>query len=94
MSIEETIPYLNLSDKEPEKEENGKITYSLSQKEYAAIFTLLDKNESDWNEDSEEIDNSNEDEIESLYYNKEDDEIILKADLEKDTYTITFKEDN
>ena len=94
MTIDETISYLKLDNKEPSKSTDNEITYDLSQKEYAAIFTLLDRNESDWVEDSEEIDNSNEDEMESHYYNKEDDAIILKANLEKDTYTITFKEDN
>ena len=94
MTIEKTISYLKLDEKEPDKSSDGEIVYSLSQKEYAAVFTLLDKNESDWNEDSEMIDNSDEDEMESHYYNRDDDEIILKANLEKDTYTITFKEDN
>ena len=94
MTIDETISYLKLDDKEPSKSTDNEITYDLSQKEYAAIFTLLDRNESDWVEDSEEIDNSNEDEMESHYYNKEDDAIILKKKKEKDTYTITFKEDN
>ena len=94
MTIDETISYLKLDNKEPDKSSDKETTYSLSQKEYASIFTLLDRNESGWNEDSEEIDNSDEDEMESHYYNKDDDEIVLKADLEKDTYTITFKEDN
>ena len=94
MTIDETISYLKLDTKEPVESSDGKITYELTQKEYASIFTLLDRNESDWLEDSEEIDNSNEDEMESYFYNKDDSRIVLKADLEKDTYTITFEENN
>ncbi len=94
MSIEETIKYLGLEEKEAKKDTENETVYDLSQKEYASIFTLLDKNESDWNEDSGVIDNSDESTMESHYYNKDENVIILKADLDKDTYTITFKEED
>lgn len=91
MTREETIKYLNLSEDELEKESDKESVYNINQKKYASIFTLLDRNESDWNEDSEEIDNSNEDKIVSKYYSSTG-ELTLDADLDKDTYTITIKD--
>ena len=91
MNREETIAYLGLDNKSPIKETNTLSEYELSQTEYAKTFTLLDRNESDWNEDSESIDNSNESIIESKYYSKTG-ELTLFADLDKDKYTITIED--
>ena len=66
--------------------------YSLTQTHYAKCFTLLDRNESDWVEDSEALDNSNEDIIESSYYNG-DYRLLLSADLDKDIYTLEITEE-
>ena len=87
MTREETIKYLGLDTEQPEKESDTESVYQLTQKQYGSIFTLLDRNESDWNEDSEELDNSDEDTITSKYYSKTG-ELVLEADLNKDTYKI------
>ena len=87
MTREETIKYLGLDTEQPEKESDTESIYQLTQKQYGSIFTLLDRNESDWNEDSEELDNSDEDTITSKYYSKTG-ELVLEADLNKDTYKI------
>lgn len=89
MNRQETIKYLGLDELTPDKETSTESIYSLNQKEYAKVFTLLDKNESDWNEDSEELDNSDEDKIYSNYYSKTG-ELKLEADLDKDQYKITI----
>ena len=93
MNKSETIKYLHLDEQEPTNETEVESTYDLTQKQYAAVFTLLDKNESDWVEDSEDIDNSNEDMIESNYHNNDGGSITLIADLEKDKYKITIKDE-
>lgn len=87
MTREETIKYLGLDTEQPEKESDTESVYQLTQKQYGSIFTLLDRNESDWNEDSEELDNSDEDTITSKYYSKTG-ELTLEANLEDDTYKI------
>lgn len=89
MNRQETIEYLGLSDQEPEKETDKESVYTLDQKQYAKVFTLLDRNESDWNEDSEELDNSNENTMTSSYYSKQG-ELTLEADLDSDIYKITI----
>lgn len=89
MNRQETITYLGLDKLEPTEETSNKSVYSLNQNMYAKVFTLLDRNESDWNEDSEELDNSNEDELCSTYFSKTG-ELKLEADLEKDQYKITI----
>lgn len=89
MTKEETIKYLGLEDQTPKEETETKSVFDLSQNQYAKVFTLLDRNESDWNEDSEELDNSNENIMTSKYYSKTG-ELSLEADLEKDTYRITI----
>ena len=89
MNRQETIEYLGLSDQEPEKETDKESVYTLDQKQYAKVFTLLDRNESDWNEDSEELDNSNENTMTSSYYSKQG-KLTLEADLDSDIYKITI----
>lgn len=89
MNRQETIKYLGLDSLEPDKETENESVYSIDQKKYAMIFTLLDKNESDWNEDSSEVDNSDEDNISSKYFSKTG-ELSLDANLENDTYKITI----
>lgn len=91
MNRQETIKYLHLDGQEPVKETDSESIYSLTQKQYASAFTLLDRNESDWNEDSEELDNTDEDKIYSSYYSTTG-ELELVADLDKDEYTITIKD--
>ena len=96
MTVEETISYLGLDSLDPKTSSDKKSTYDIDQKLYAKIFTLLDKNESDWVEDSSQVDNSDEDSLKSEYYLKKGDEDIgkieLVADLEKDKYSITIEE--
>lgn len=89
MNREETIKYLELDNQTPKEETDTKSVFDLSQSQYARVFTLLDRNESDWNEDSEELDNSDENIMTSKYYSKEG-ELSLEANLEKDTYEITI----
>lgn len=90
--IEKTIEYLNLQNVDPDIKEENHVKYSLTQTQYAKCFTLLDRNESDWVEDSEALDNSNEDIIESSYYNG-DYRLLLSADLDKDIYTLEITEE-
>lgn len=91
MNRQETIEYLKLDTKTPKKETSTSSTFDLTQQEYAKIFTLLDRNESDWNEDSETIDNSDDSIMESKYYSKSG-ELTLIADLDKDEYSITIED--
>lgn len=90
--IEKTIEYLNLQNVDPDINEENHVKYFLTQTQYAKCFTLLDRNESDWVEDSEALDNSNEDIIESSYYNG-DYRLLLSADLDKDIYTLEITEE-
>lgn len=87
MTRKETIKYLGLDNLKPDKESETESIYSLNQTQYGRVFTLLDRNESDWNEDSEELDNSDEDVMSSKYYSKTG-ELTLEANLEEDTYKI------
>ena len=91
MTRQETIKYLNLDSQSPIEETDTKSVYELDQKQYAKIFTLLDRNESDWNEDSEGIDNSDDSKMISNYYSKTG-TLVLDADLDEDVYTITIED--
>lgn len=91
MSREETIKYLNLDSLEPKEDSSNEVVFEIDQKQYAKIFTLLDRNESDWIEDSEEVNNSDEGRMLSKYYSKSG-ELTLDADLDNDHYTITIKD--
>lgn len=92
MTRKETIKYLRLDSLTPTKETSSASEFDLTQDQYASVFTLLDRNESDWNEDSESLDNSNEDIIESHYYCKTG-SLDLVADLSNDTYKITIEDE-
>lgn len=92
MNRKETITYLGLDGKAAKEETSTKSVYDLTQSEYAKIFTLLDRNESDWNEDSESLDNSNDDVLESHYYCKTG-SLDLVANLSSDTYKITIEDE-
>lgn len=91
MTREETVKYLNLDSMEPKEESASKIVFDIDQKQYANIFSLLDRNESDWVEDSESIDNSDESKMLSKYYSKSG-ELTLEADFDNDHYTITIED--
>lgn len=91
--INDTVEYLKLSDKNPVDEKDGYVKYELSQDEYAKIFTLLDRNESNWSEDSEEVDDGDEDTIVTAYHSKWG-TLLLTANLEDDTYALEITEED
>lgn len=91
MTREETIKYLHLDEQEPIEEKENESSFNLTQNQYASVFTLLDRNESDWNEDSEDLDNSDDSKMYSTYYSNSG-ELELFADLDKDEYKITIRD--
>lgn len=91
MTKEETIKYLGLDSISPSEETGEKSVFDIDQNLYGKIFTLLDRNDCDWEEDSSEIDNGSDDKMTSKYFCNGG-ELTLEADLDNNTYKITIKD--